>query len=283
MKTIKSIRFAQTKGGHLAAIINDEFSVVKNMEKEPAYCMYPNVSKGAYIEATPELIEEFTIQFETIEKRNEAEREEKRQAALEAERKRIQDLEDFIKGMTPQDFGEAFKLRSVETASHWSDLYEGRSSFALIVSSDEELEALEIAIRVNDWAGDYGELCNRAGEHHHTFEQFYDLKDYRRKVENYFGEKYFLRTRENEEESFLERVKEAESMEEVSDLVNEFNNLEEGYYCAGGSLVYEGVSFENFWGYYYDVYSYSFGFKFSSKDIYYNGVEAEEEEEETEE
>lgn len=279
MKTINSIRFTQTKGGHLAAIINNKLSVVRNLEKEPSYCMYNNISKGIDIEATPELIEEFTIQFQIIEKRNEDEREERRQAALQAERKRIQDLEDFIKGMTPQDFGEAFHLKTVETASHWSDLYEGRSSFALIVSSDEELEALEIAIWVNDWAGDYGELCNRAGEHHHTFNSVYDLKDYRRNVENYFGEKYFLRTRDNEEESFFERVKEADSMEEVADLVSEFNNLEEGYYSAGGSLVYEGVSFENFWGYYYDVYSYSFGFKFSSKDIYYNGIESEEEEE----
>lgn len=282
MKTINSIRFTQTKGGHMAAIINNELSVVRNPEKEPAYCMYNNISKGIDIEATPELIEEFTIQFQTIEKRNEDEREERRQAALESERKRIQDLEDFVKGMTPQDFGEAFNIKSVETASHWSDLHEGRSSFALIVSGDKELEAIEIAIRVNDWAGDYGELCNRAGEHHHTFSSVYDLKDYRRNVENYFDEKYFLRTRDNEEESFIERVKEADSMEEVADLVNEFNNLEEGYYSAGGSLVYEGVTFENFWGYYYDVYSYSFGFKFSSKDIYYNGTE-EEEEEETEE
>lgn len=279
MKTINSIRFTSTKGGHLAAIINNELSVVRNLEKEPAYCMYHNVSKGIDIEATPELIEEFTIQFQNLEKRNEDEREERRQAAVEAERKRIHDLEDFVKGMTPQDFGEAFNIKSVETASHWSDLYEGRSSFALVISSDEELEALEIAIRVNDWAGDYGELCNRAGEHHHTFNSVYDLKDYRRNVENYFDEKYFLITKENEEEVYLERIQGADSMEEVADLVSEFNNLEEGYYSAGGLLVYEGVSFENFWGYYYDVYSYSFGFKFSSKDIYYNGVEAEEEEE----
>ena len=142
MKTINSIRFAQTKGGHLVAIINDEFSVVKNLDKEPAYCMYHNVSNGVDIEATPELIEEFTTQFQTIEKRNEEEREEKRQAALEAERQRIKDLEDFIKGMTPQDFGEAFNLKTVETASHWSDLYEGRSSFALVISSYEELKKL---------------------------------------------------------------------------------------------------------------------------------------------
>ena len=280
MKTINSIRFTQTKGGHLAAIINNELSVVRNPEKEPAYCMYHNISKGIDIEATPELIEEFTTQFHIIEKRNEDEREEKKQAAVEAERKRIQDLEDFVKGMTPQDFGEAFNLKSVETASHWSDLYEGRSSFALIVSSDKELEALEIAIRVNAWTGDYVELCNRAGEHHHTFNSVYDLKYYRRNVESYFNEKYFLRTRENEEEYFLDRVKEAESMEEISDIVSEFKNMEEGYYSTCGSLVYEGVTFENLWGYYYDVYSYSFGFKFSSKDIYYNGVEAEEEEEE---
>ena len=277
MTTINSISFVR-KGERISAIINNEFSVVLIDGK---FNVYHNTSRGVDMEATPELIQQFSDAFIANQEAREKAREDARIEAARIERERIEAIKESVTGLTPQDFEREFGIKAVETASHWSDLYEGRSSLAFIISSDKELELLETAISVNNWEGEFGELCNRAGEHHHTFSSVYDLADYRKNCERYFDDKYFAKSKEIEHDSYLERIKEAEDIDDVRTLLAEFDSIEEGYYCCGGSLVKEGFDFDDFWGYYYDVYSYSFGYKLPSKDFYYNGFE--EEIEETEE
>jgi len=282
MKTsIQEIRVIRTKGGHLAAIVNGKFSVVKNEDKVPPYNMYPNITKGSVIEQTAELIAEFTAAFNSIQEEKEKAMEQKRKQEAEAERLRIQNIEESVKGMTPQDFADSFDISVKETARHWSDLHNGRSSFAFIISDDQTLELVQIAESVNGWAGEYGELKHRDGEHHSNFSSVYDIEYYRKNCEQYFCEKYFSRSKETEEDGYFERMQNAESIEEIRDLMKEYDEIEEGYYSAGGSLVYEGFDFSDFWGYSYDVYGYCFGYKLPSKKVFYEGVE--EEEPETEE
>ena len=279
MKTINSILFVITKSGYTSAIINNQFSVVK---KESGYNVYQNISRGTFLESTPELIQEFTAQFTMFHEAKEKAREDARKEAARIEQERIAKIESEVSGMSPQDFGDYTGIKSIETASHWSDLYEGRSSFAFIIDNDEDLELLEIAERVNNWGGEFGELSNRAGEHHYKFNSVYDLNTFRKDCERYFDDKYIQKSKEIEHDYFLERVKEAESMDDVQTIMDEYNGIEEGYYSEGASLVMEGFDFSSFWGYGYDVHSYYFGYRLPSKDIFYNGVEEVEEEDEEE-
>jgi len=170
-----------------------------------------------------------------------------------------------LSDLTAQEFINEFDFASTETAKHWSDLYEGTSSFAIIVSSDEELELLKRAISLNGWAGEWGELCRRDGAHHSTFESFYDVEDYRTSVEKRFDEKFDYITKETKECSFLEQIKEADTMEEIRDIMTEFDELEEGYY-DDELLIRDNSNFDTFFGYSYDVYTHSFGFRLDIQD-----------------
>lgn len=277
MTTINSISFVR-KGERISAIINNEFSVVLIDGK---FNVYHNTSRGVDMEATPELIKQFSDAFIANQEAREKARKDARIEAARIERERIEAIKESVTGLTPQDFEREFGIKAVETASHWSDLYEGRSTFSFLIGDDKKMEILEIAISANHWEGGFGELCKRDGEHHHTFNSVYNLEDYRKNCQNYFGEKYFAKDKENEHDYYMERVQNAESLDDVRDILNEFDELVEGYYSCGGSLVKEGLDFDDFWGYSYDVYAYSFGFCLSSTAPYYNGVE--EEIEETEE
>jgi len=170
-----------------------------------------------------------------------------------------------LSDLTAQEFINEFDFASTETAKHWSDLYEGKSSFAIIVSSDEELELLKRAISLNGWAGEWGELRKRDGEHHSTFDSYYDINDYRSSVEQRFDAKFDYIDKETEEGSFLEQIKEADDLDEVRAILTEFDELEEGYY-DDELLIRDNSNFDDFWGYSYDVYTYSFGFKLDIQD-----------------
>lgn len=274
MNTISSIRFLITKKGYISAVINDTFTVVKNENK---YTLYRNIAGGLEIESTSELITEFSKQFSILLENEQKTKEQIQAEKQEAERERIAEMEEMISGLTPNEFADIFKITRVETAWHWSDLYEGRSTFSLLISSNEEFELLEMAIRLNGWGGEFGELKNRAGEHHSTFSAFYDLEDYRKRCDAYLNEQFFYRDQETEEESTLQTINEAETIEAAREALNYYDNLQAGYYCNSGTFICSPVG-HNFWGYCYDVYSYSFGFKFNSMAEFYNGHKIEEEE-----
>lgn len=266
---VQTISFIRTKGGHTAAIINNHFTVVKNTKKEPVFTVYKNIAKGIGIESTPEMIEEFTKAFTMTQEEKTRAIEEQKRKEEEDEKKRISALYEMVTGLTPQDFAEKFNLDITETARHWSDLHEGKSSFSIIISNAKEYELTQIAESVNNWGGEWGELEKREGAHHSTFSQCYDLNDWHEMLSNHFAEKFFFKSRETEEEAYIEMIKDSDSMDEISDLVDEFNNIEEGYYSTGGNLVFSGDDFSDTFSYNYDVYRYKFGYKLPSKNIFY--------------
>lgn len=278
--TVQTISFLMTKGGHTGAIINNQFSVVQNLNKEPEFTVYENRANGTTIAETPELIKTFTEAFLDHFKKK-AEREEaQRREAEEKERERIQEIKDVVKGMTPQDIANYYDLSTAETAGHWNDLYSGKSSFAILINSHEENEIIQIAADVNDWEGEFGETKHRAGEHHRTFVRYYDLEDYQKKVEMYFDENFIYRSQDSDAEWFLEKIKEASDIDEVVELADNFKNLKEGYYLDGwDSPEFEGSDFSNCFGYGYDVYGHNFAYNFPSKKFFYDGPEEEETEE----
>ena len=279
--TVQKISFLRTKGGHTGAIINDQFSVVQNLSKEPEFTVYENKASGTTIAETPELIKIFTDAFlNRFQKK--AEREEaQRLEAEENERKRIKEIENSVKGKTPQEVADFYDFSCVETAGHCDDLYTGISSFAILINSHEDYEIMQIAKNINDWAGEFGETKHRAGEHHHNFLGVYDLDDYQNNVERHFDEKFIFRSKELDSDFYLDRVREAEDMEEVLEIVEKYKNLEDGYYSEGWDTpIFEGSDFSNCFGYGYDVYGYNFAYNFPSKRYFYDGPEEEDEEEE---
>ncbi len=277
--TVQTISFVQTKGGHIGAIINNQVSIVKKEGAAPLYHLYKNIAKGTQITNSKELEEEFSLAYFNILEEQMKALEEKRKEEREKEVKRINEIKNTVKGMTPQNFADFYSISTFETAQHWSYLYEGRSSFALQISSQKEYELIKIASEENNWGGEFGELKNRAGEHHNTFNGFYDLEDYQKRCEQYFNEEFTLKTKETEQESFFELIKEKieneeiTTMEEISDFIKDFENMEDGYYNGNGNLEFENFDFKNFFGYSYDVYYYKFGYRLPSKEIFYNGVE----------
>lgn len=280
--TVQTISFLKTKGGHIGAIINNQFSVVQNLSKEPEFTVYENRANGTTIAETPELIKTFTEAFLNHFKAK-AEREEaQRREAEEKERERIQEIKDVVKGMTPQDIANYYDLSTAETAGHWNDLYSGKSSFAILINSHEENEIIQIAADVNDWEGEFGETIHRAGEHNSNFSRFYDLKDYQKRVEQHFDENFIFKSQDSDSEFYFEKIQEAEDMDEVLEIVEKYKNLEEGYYSEGWDApIFEGSDFSNCFGYSYDVYGYNFAYNFPSKRYFYAGPEEEETEEYT--
>lgn len=269
IKTVSKIEFLTSKGGHTTAIINGEYSVVRNLEKQPIHTVYKNVANGSQIDSTIDLIIEFSEAFRNhfliVEKRKQDEQ----------ERQRIKEEQetDYMLGTTPQDFANDYDLTVVETASHWNDLYTGRSSFAILINSHEDYRLVQKIAELNNWEGGFGETKHRAGEHHRTFSRYYDLEDYQKKVERYFDENFIYRSQDSEADWFLERIKEAEDMDEVIELTDKFKNLEEGYYLDGwDSPEFEGSDFSNCFGYSYDVYGYDFAYNLPSKEVFYDGV-----------
>ena len=281
--TVQTISFVRTKGGYIAAIINNQISVVKREGLEPLFNLYYNEAKGSSLPNDETLENEFKTAYLEILAEKEKALEEKRNAEILAERKRIEEIESSVKAMTPQEFAEYYNISTVETASHWSDLYEGRSSFAFNITSHEENELVEIASSINDWGGEFGELKNRAGEHHNTFNRFYDLEDYQKGCENYINDNFNFKSKKTEESFYFEVIKEKieneeiTTIEEISDFLKDFENMEEGYYDGNENLVFENFDFKNFFGYSYDVYYYNFGYRLPSKEIFYNGKENEDE------
>lgn len=71
----------------------------------------------------------------------------------------------------------------------------------------------------------------------------------------------------------LDRIKEANDIEEVKTILEDFENLVAGYYNEGGDLVIEGDNFNDFFGYRYDVFTYNFGYRFLYKSEFYGEME----------
>ncbi len=258
---MKTLRIT-TKKGFQAAIIDDSITVVK---ENNGFVYYNNIAKG---QPNPDQsdAEEF-VNFYLQKKEEEKQAiERKKQAAIDDERKRIEELiEEAKKCDYPRDLAEFFDIPYLAVANHWNELYNGNCKGGFIFTSAEQYRDFDLIRKELNISGDYVELEHRDGEHHYTPSTVFDLENYQENCKSYLSEKFNWKSKDTEEEYFLKRIKEATSMEEVGELVKEFDEIEDGYYSNGDSLVLAGEVDENFLGYYFDVYSYAFGFVFESE------------------
>lgn len=253
--------FFTSKNGNLCAnIINvgNHIAVVRKSKKGDFKTYPPQFKEGIH---RPELVQEFTQAYLDL-----VEGEKER---LENEKK---EYEEALKGLeTPYDISEYLGLRNVEVASHWNDLHTGKSTRGIIVTSKKELEELLDCLRINGIEDfEEGEFRNRAGEHHHTFNSHYSHKDYEDRCIQHFDEKLFYRSKDTEEDLIRERLidmlEDGTDMEYITKEVEEYNNLEVGWYNNGGSLVVAEEEFEGgVFGYSEDVYTYRYGINFTKR------------------
>lgn len=212
----------------------------------------------------------FLAALEQFKKKREEERikrEEKIKADEEQARlteiERVSSLTERIRGCeTPVELAETFGLKIVELAGHWSDLYEGRSRYGILMSDRADFEIVSIAVDVHDGDGEYGEAKNRAGEHHWTFGgNYYDLKEYQEALARHFNsDRYFFHSQECDAEFYLDRIKEAEDIDDVKKIIRKYDELEEGYYDNSGGLRISQSDLDDpdLTGYSEDVYTYRF-------------------------
>jgi len=275
-----------TKGGNYAVIVNNDFSIVK---KEDQFFFYPNVTNGTICEDqdASEFLEALEIHNAKLRANEAAKKEE----AREKERQRIADLEkEITECKTPKELAEKFNLPVVELASHWSDLYEGRSTFGILISDAKENEILELAKEIHNIDGVFGEAKRRDGEHHSTFSETCDLKSYQKGCKEHFsGDHYFYKSPEDEADFYIsdlikdiiddEDLTAFEKMEAIKGTVKSWEDIEPGYYDCNGNLEISDndLNSPDFTGYYQDVYSYSFCFKFWQGNRWQEEVEEEEE------
>lgn len=253
----------------------------EDIEKDPAP-YYAGISRQDFLKNFDFDEKPFIDAFEKFLREKEAARIEKQRSARETEEKRISDLKEEIAACeNPRDLADRFKLSVVELASHWSDLYEGRSTIGILISDAKENEILELAKEIHGIDGCFGEARRRDGEHHSTFSETYDLASYQEGCKKHFnGDNYFYKSQESEKEFYLEQIKQCEDIEEVQALIKDYEELEAGYYDCNGNLEISEKQLNNpdFTGYSEDVYSYSFCFKFWQGN---NWKEEDEEENET--
>lgn len=282
MKTITT-----AKKGNQAVIIGD-FTIVKHSNGTFSVHQDGGANgKPADFDSAP-----FLEAFESFKKEKEEKRLRQIQEAEAREAVRIQELkEQILKCENPVELADEFSayLTAVEIASHWSDLHEGRSVRGLLISDQAGFEIMEMAIAIHGIEGEFGEANNRAGEHHHTFSSMYGgLNDYQQAVKRHFnGNNFFYRSPETEADSFLEKIEDVqdsdlEPIEKINDikgLINALEGIVPGYYSGTGNLEISDDSLNdpNFSGYTYDVYNYSFAFRFDSYDFKKEKIEDTEE------
>jgi len=274
MKTTKIL----TKKGYTAVTIDDEFSSIVLVNGE--YHIYLNSPTYGTPCEDQSGQEPFIKAYEDFKSKKEAERLEKIEQERIVEEKRVNNIKErALTCESPSELMNEFGYTFVETAGHWSDLYEGRSSYAIKLDSRQDYEDYEIIRETLNIKGDYVELCNRVGEHHSTVSKVYDLDSYQKALRNHFSEKYFYKSKETDHDLYFEKIKEAENIEEIEAILKDYNEIEAGYYNCNGNLEIEEdrVESDDLTGYCYDVYSYSFGFKFDHKNSFNNENSEDEE------
>lgn len=269
-----------TKNGHSAVVINNEYTV--STSTDGRYFVAHNVAKGRPTDiSTQPFIYAFKKYFTDQAAADAA----KIEAAKLAETTRISALRERIKKCeTPNELADEFGLTKIETAAHWSDLYKGRSKFAVRICNREDAEIMEMAIDILNISGGYGEARHRNGESHSTFSRGYSgLSDYQIYLLAHFsGDQYFYKSQESEKDFYCEQIAEAAGegdIEKVKSLMSDYEDIEAGYYDCNGNLEMsdEQLNDPDRSGYNYDIYSYSFAFRFEFIEKF-NDKEEEDEE-----
>lgn len=237
----------------------------------------------------------FVIFYNEWKEKREKNRLQKIEDAKIAEEKRITNLKLRIENCeTPIELVNEFGLTCVDTARHWSDMYTGRSSQAILICNREEFEIMELAKDIHDADGDYGETKHRAGEHHSTFSSMWGgLEEYQEALARYFGgDKFFYKSPEVDADYFTndmlkdiledEDLNDFEKMESISKLCKTWEEIEPGYYDCNGNLEMsdEDLSDPDLSGYSSDVYTYHFAFNFNHKYNWKEEIEEENDENE---
>lgn len=224
-----------------------------------------------------------------------AQKEADHNAKIEAERlKKERELDELTSSIlvceSPSELAHVLRLSMVETCGHWSDLYEGRSRYAMLITNRAEYDAVAMAVDLLKIEGSFGECRNRDGEHHHTFGDCYDLDSYQDGLKNHFtGDKFYYKDSESELQYALEQIRELvdgdlsdhlDVIDKIKDLIKDAEETETGYYDCNGNLemLESDLNDPDITGYRYDVYTYQFAFRFDFKESL---VEQSENEEET--
>lgn len=248
-----------TKGSkNKAVVINNRVTIVY---KDNIYQYYDNVCRGINVDEPFDETPFISFYMDYLSKKalSEERAEKDRLEALKNEISHITDIYELILH---------FKYDYVESCSHWNDLYNGTSRYAIKFYNKKDYENfLEIKDILNI-SGEFVELCRRDGHQHSKYSACYSLDEYQKACINHFeGNKYFYKSKENESESILECIKECETIDEVEKLITNYNEIEDGYYDCNGKLIISesALNNNNFTGYYEDVYSYCIGFRFELK------------------
>ena len=214
------------------------------------------------------------IQFydKFIEKEN-LKRLEKERIAKETEDKRIADItERILKCSNPNELIREFNFSEICLANHWNELYSGayKMGVSLVYA---EAEIMEMAVKLLNISGDFGEGKHRDGHDYSEFTHIYGgLKGYQENAIDYFNNSndYFHKSQESEKEFILEQIKDAadnKDIDEVRCLLNMYDELVDGYYDCNNRLILESKTLHHkkFNGYNEDVYNYFFCFQFEHK------------------
>jgi len=237
----------------------------------------------------PTGIEEFLSAYEIFLAKQESKRLEKfTRKAKEtevkrlSEEKRIADLISVFKEFKePYQLCEYLNLDLVITAKHWNELYNGKAGYGVKICSKAEYEDFKLAVETLGIEGKFGELCHVVGEHHWTFSWNHGLEDYQVSCKKYFsGTNYFYHSQDESHDFYMERIKNAESINDVKDIIKEYDELEACYCDCNGNLIILESDLENedFTGYGFDNKISQFGFKFNFKYKFNDNEETEEEE-----
>lgn len=237
----------------------------------------------------------FIDAFNNYQQEKETARIKKQYEAIEAEEKRVSELKARIERCeTPIELVQEFRLTWVETAGHWSDLYEERSGHAILIGNREEKEIVDMAIDIHGAEGEWGESRNRAGEHHNTFSSFYcpELNDYQEALQRHFsGDHYFYKSQEDDSDFYLNTVikdimededkSDFEKLEAIKESITNWEEIEAGYYDCNGNLEMSEKDLKDadITGYTDDVYTFNYAFRLDHNYSWSAPIENENEEE----
>lgn len=254
--------------------INQAFVVQKSNGK---YGVYPscNMQESGSFDEAPfiQAYEEWKIK-----------REEERIAVIQAEKEAHERWVEWVSNsIDPDDLGERLQMKTVETATHWSELYNGKSGKALLIESQAQLDNLKLAIGLLNIKGEFGEAKHRAGQHYHEFTadaSWDNIESYRSDVKSYLLDKGFWKDRDTEQDLYLEKLQEAineNDIDAVDEIMEEYKDIKPGIYDDRATLIIseDDLNSHDFCGYDYDVYTYSLAFKFDDPNSAFNAEENE--------
>jgi len=174
---------------------------------------------------------------------------------------------------TPSKLAELLKLQKVEVMAYRGEFYEGESTYGVLINTREDFEKMEMAIKLNEIEGHFGEACNKDGEVFYTFDRLsggYD--DYQKKLRDQFEMgHYFYNSIEDDAQFVLEEIQskeETKSIARVKEILKKWEQIEDGYYDEDNKkliILAKDLQSDELTGYRQNACTYNFCFKFAYK------------------